>query len=152
MKSGAKSTAVLAAVVMLVWLVAGAGCTSRESQAQGTPDITGAITSYQTTKNGGAAPNDPISDRLKPGANQGSRSIATILVEANKDGGAAKIDKASITITTDTKIYDQRGGERKTADISAIMVGERVQVWFTGPVKESYPVQATAREITILRP
>jgi hypothetical protein len=34
-------------------------------------------------------------------------------------------------------------------DLSA---GQRVAVWFTGPVAESYPVQATAGAIEILSP
>jgi len=30
-------------------------------------------------------------------------------------------------------------------------VGARVRVWFTGPVAESFPVQATAGTVLILR-
>lgn len=35
------------------------------------------------------------------------------------------------------------------ADYNDLKVGQRVRVWFTGPVRESYPVQADAGTVVI---
>lgn len=127
----------LAVLLSAVCILSSVGC--GQFQTQPPPDIAGEIVSFQTTKEP-EAPGQP-----KP-------SLGTILVEARGDVDTGKLDKASVTITAATKIYEQRGRDRKVVSFDWIMVGQQVQVWFTGPVRESYPVQATAREITIIRP
>lgn len=59
-------------------------------------------------------------------------------------------DKAAITITDSTTIRLHEAGEIRPADFSAIRDGDSVEAEFTGPVRESYPVQVTARWITII--
>ena len=39
-----------------------------------------------------------------------------------------------------------------TLDVGALHAGDRVAVTFTGPVAESYPVQATAADVELLEP
>ena len=58
-------------------------------------------------------------------------------------------DKASIRITDKTKIQIQDGKLVKDGKFEDLMKGGKVSVWFSGPVAESYPVQAMAGKILI---
>ncbi len=57
-------------------------------------------------------------------------------------------DKASVTITRNTRFEWKATG--KTASMEDLHVGNRIEVVFTGPVAESYPVQGTADIVRIL--
>lgn len=70
--------------------------------------------------------------------------LGTILVEGPKDNGA-EYDKAWVTITKDTKIY-----LNDSTDFNALTVGMYVNIFFEGGVRESYPVQADAKQINII--
>ncbi len=59
-------------------------------------------------------------------------------------------DAAVVSITEQTKIYRQTGSERREVTADELASGQRVEAVFTGPVMESYPVQATASQIVIL--
>jgi len=54
--------------------------------------------------------------------------------------------KASVRITDGTQVLRQGEGVVGTTELR---VGQQVKVWFTGPVMESYPLQATAGVIVI---
>jgi uncharacterized protein DUF3221 len=69
-----------------------------------------------------------------------------ILVEENPQETAGS-EKASVRITEQTEIISASGNK---VSLSDLRTGDRVRVWFTGPVMESYPVQATAARIEIL--
>jgi hypothetical protein len=75
--------------------------------------------------------------------------IGSVLIEGAKEPDT-QVDKASVTVTAETELFIMHGGERKPAEFAALREGQRVEARFTGPVRESYPVQATAAEITIL--
>jgi hypothetical protein len=80
----------------------------------------------------------------------GQAIVGSILVEGPQTG-EARYDKASVTITKDTRLFAQVDGH--VAEVHPAITdlrGKRVEVGFTGPVAESYPVQATAAWITIL--
>ena len=68
-----------------------------------------------------------------------------IRVEADP-GAASGSDKAMLHITPDTEIF-WRSGER--ADRGDLRLGTVVSVWVSGPVRESYPVQADAATLVI---
>ena len=76
--------------------------------------------------------------------------FGTMLVESQQETNT-HYDKAAITVTTETRISEQTAQDRQPANFEALQVGQRVEVWFTGPVAESFPVQATALEIVILQ-
>lgn len=76
--------------------------------------------------------------------------LGAILVEATQ-GEKTTYDKASVAITEKTRIFEQVGQERRAATFAALQVGQRVQAQFIGPVMESYPVQATADAVVILK-
>ncbi len=65
------------------------------------------------------------------------------------DDGAIKgmLDRALVTVTSQTRFWMLKGGVGTPADLAP---GQMVSVWFTGPVRESYPVQATAADVKIL--
>ena len=88
-----------------------------------------------------AIPAGPAYIRGAITANEGGQ----IRVEADP-GAPAGSDKAMLRITEDTDIL-WRSGER--ADAGDLRLGTVVSAWVTGPVRESYPVQADAATLVI---
>ena len=78
-------------------------------------------------------------------------SLATVLVEGTPDENTGLVsDKASVTLTKDTVLV--QGSEKKyleSADLNLLVVGQSVEIIFTGPVAESYPVQGGAKVIRL---
>ena len=72
-------------------------------------------------------------------------ALPMIVVEENpaEPHGSAK---ASVRVTDGSQVLRQG----KVVDIAELQVGQQVKVWFTGPVMESYPLQATAGTIVIV--
>lgn len=58
---------------------------------------------------------------------------------------------AWISVNRRTDVVQRAGGSVSRGSSAELAEGMRVQVWFTGPVAESYPVQATAGTILIER-
>ncbi len=58
-------------------------------------------------------------------------------------------DKFMVSVTDKTVIFDETGEEQKRVDFGSIITGQKVVVWFSGPVMESYPAQASADKIVI---
>lgn len=78
---------------------------------------------------------------------EGSSEV-TILVRGKPEQGA-QYDAASIRVTEEAKVFR---GSREAPELASpqdIAQGARVSVWFTGPVAESYPVQASAGTVLI---
>jgi beta-N-acetylhexosaminidase len=75
--------------------------------------------------------------------------LGTVLVEGvvEKD---TKFDRASVTVKDETRIFERKGGSRRSVTFDDLRVGQKVGARFAGPVLESNPVQATAAEIVIL--
>lgn len=88
--------------------------------------------------------------RAEPGGAVDDRLIGSILIEGVKEPDT-KFDRASVRVTDETKIFVQRDKGRRQASFDDLRAGERVEARFTGPVMESYPVQANASEIVILK-
>lgn len=72
--------------------------------------------------------------------------IGFLYVEGQK---GQTYDKASVRVNEKTKIQIQDGKLVKDGKMADLKNGMKVSVWFTGPVAESYPVQATAGKILI---
>jgi beta-N-acetylhexosaminidase len=75
--------------------------------------------------------------------------MGVVMVEGTKEKDTA-YDKASIKITDKTTLKKVVGKERKDAKFEDLKQGCKVAATFTGPVLQSYPVQATAKEVIIL--
>ena len=76
--------------------------------------------------------------------------LGNLLVEGSKDKDT-EYDKATVKVTKATKIYRQFGKELKEASFDDLKGGVKVEIWFQGPVAESFPVMATAGKIVITR-
>ena len=85
-----------------------------------------------------------IEGRITAVERSGER-IGTIRVEANPSESSGS-DKAVVRITQSTEI---RRGDSTRVDFIVLSSGLWVRVWFVGPVRESYPVQADAGRIEI---
>ena len=59
-------------------------------------------------------------------------------------------DRAMVRTTADTFIWARQGEGRHRLDSGDLHDGLRVAVRFTGPVAESYPVQAVAADVEVL--
>jgi hypothetical protein len=108
-------------------LLALAACRTNAPIEHEGPDIRGRITGIIPSKNRGIA--------------------GFIRVEGRRDS-TTRYDKASITVTDSTTITRADGARGVFADLRE---GDSVEASFTGPVRESYPVQATGRIITIIQ-
>lgn len=69
----------------------------------------------------------------------------SIRVEANPAETSGS-DKAVVRITPETQILR---GDSASADFGSLALQQWVRVWFIGPVRESYPVQADAALVQI---
>ena len=58
-------------------------------------------------------------------------------------------DKFVITVTNQTAVIKQIDGEKENAGFDSLNVGQKIEVWFAGPVMESYPAQVSAEKIVI---
>lgn len=74
---------------------------------------------------------------------------STVLIE-EVPGEQYGSEKAYVEITADTRIFIRRGNDEVSATYDDLEVGQRVEARFSGPVAESYPVQATAASVEIL--
>lgn len=76
-------------------------------------------------------------------------------IDANSDGatilvvGGGTVDRASVRVTPSTRILVGAGPETTDGAVRDLVTGVTVRVWFTGPVAESYPVQATAGTVLV---
>jgi hypothetical protein len=62
-------------------------------------------------------------------------------------------DRYDVTVNGGTRIRRRLpGGGHQAATAGELRVGMRVEVWFVGPIRESYPMQGTAGRITIFDP
>ena len=94
-----------------------------KEKSDGTIDIRGTITNLVNIKDG-----------------------ISILVEGEKESDT-QVDKASVSVGKNATILDS---DNKKIKVEEIKLGYKVEITFTGPVLESYPVQATAKTVKIL--
>lgn len=108
----------------------------------------GIVCACSVHDSGGAAPvsgvpADPASIR----GTVTSLESAPRRIRVEVDPAAASgSDKAVVALGPDTRILHRDGRAAGAADIAA---GNVVSVWFTGPVRESYPVQADAGAVVL---
>jgi beta-N-acetylhexosaminidase len=81
--------------------------------------------------------------------NPSNPAIGSVLIEGKLEKDTS-VDKASTRVTAQTKVFRMQDGKKVAATFGDLKVGQTVEATFTGPVAESYPVQAAAGEIVIL--
>ncbi len=104
-----------------------AACGEQPSAPSGTPSITGIVKTADAGSEGSA--------------------VGSFLVVQ----GSGEYDTAQVSVTADTVWYRTNGRviEPVKAPTADALRGKRVRVRFTGPVAESYPVQATAAWVIV---
>jgi len=76
--------------------------------------------------------------------------LGTVLIEGVIEEDTT-YDKASVRVEGDTDIFqEEQDGTLTEGTFADLAEGQAVEAWFTGPVAESYPVQAKAAKIVIL--
>jgi hypothetical protein len=110
----------------------------------------GATAAQPASPSPSAPPSSPaditgvVRDLTRTGADDGGWPVLLVVADP---GSGDSVDKASVRTTADTVVWTAEGVRGDAADL---VVGQRVAVWFSGPVAESYPVQATAGSVRIL--
>jgi hypothetical protein len=127
----------LAAIFVLAACLAGSAC----SGAPGEPDAPGLTVNV---------PNESASIIGDIKQVEQSAGRLRILVEQVPTRSAGE-PIAWVTVGGGTRIAERADGRTTRASASELTVGTRVWVWFTGPVAESFPVQATAGTVLIER-
>lgn len=64
--------------------------------------------------------------------------------------GSPGSPKGYFTVTEETELLDERGGEAAPATFGDLAVGQIVEATYAGAVAESYPTQGTAASVVIL--
>ncbi len=105
-----------------------ADCTSAPRALETEPYFTGFITEIH-----------PIGEK---------GTLGQILVESPADEFT---DKYWVTIKDETLIFEQDGEERSQVAFEAVATEQQVQIWFTGPIMESFPMQGTAQQVVIAK-
>ncbi len=80
----------------------------------------------------------------------GEGNLGTVMVEGPGDGGVS-YDKASVNVVANTRLLLKGADGYGRLTFADLRVGDTVDVWFTGAVAESYPVQATGGTIVVIR-
>ncbi|MFC2004830.1 protease inhibitor I42 family protein [Chloroflexota bacterium] len=70
-----------------------------------------------------------------------------ILVELDIPNNTS--DKFWVTITNNTQLFTYNGQDQEAEDFATLSNGQTVEVWFDGPVAESYPAQVTAGQVLL---
>ena len=153
-------------LVLALALAACGGGASAGALPDGHANIEGAITSvrpFVPRREDCVTPSDrppdaPVSSDEPPECDQPpTDQVGALRVEQYPDrqvgdrGLPTGGEKAAVTVTTDTRILRQTKGALESAAFDDLATGQEVAVWFSGPVAESYPVQATAATI-VFRP
>ncbi len=73
-------------------------------------------------------------------------TLGQILVESHAD---KIVDKYMVTVKDETLILQQDGEKRREVDFEALETQQQVQIWFSGPIMESFPMQGTAEKVMI---
>jgi hypothetical protein len=111
----------LLALALLVTSACGGGAVTR------TADIAGIVTSVSGRADG-----------------------VSVLVESDPSTPTAG-QKASVAVTSGTPITRRAQGGDVTAAMRDLVPGMVVEVWFDGPAAMSYPIQAKAQALVIVR-
>ena len=117
---------VLFLILAACLVLALSGCASNTEPIETESDFTGFITDIQ--------------------AGQAKDITGRISVESHAD---KIVSKYVITVNKDTAIFRQDGSNYNKAEFKELEARQWVKIWFTGPVLESWPMQATALQIVI---
>ena len=113
--------------LLIVLVVTAVDCICVPKALETDPEVTGSITEIHSVGEDGI--------------------LGRILVESPATDW---LDKYMVTINDETHIFEQNEEGLCQVTFGALETGQRVQLWFTGPVMESFPMQATAKQVVII--
>ena len=119
-----KNKLIAGIIVLLVTIILLSACSTSETDTE--PDLVGWIDDVQQAQGGG--------------------KLGQLLVNSPDNKTS---DKFIVTVTDETMVGVQVGGSQHQADFDILIFGQKVEIWFSGPVMESYPAQVTAERIII---
>jgi hypothetical protein len=93
-----------------------------------------------------ACTNEPVPDSAPSIVGTLTRVAGDRLLIEEAPSDSSGSAKASVRVISGTEVHRRNGGRMAAA---GLRVGQRVSAWFSGPVMESYPVQATAATIVV---
>ena len=97
-------------------------------------------------------PSDPPSIRgtitNATAATSGDRLGSILVEEVPSDQSGS--NKSSVRVTRDTRILVRESGGLRRGTFADLRTGQIAEAWFTGPVMESYPTQATASVVVVV--
>jgi acyl-coenzyme A thioesterase PaaI-like protein len=109
-----------------------------------------ALTLLVTSSCGGGAANRVADIAGIVTSVSGRTDGVTVLVESDPSTPTAG-QKASVAVTSATRITRRAPGGDVAATARELTPGVQVEVWFDGPVAMSYPIQAKALAVVIVR-
>ena len=124
--SGLK-TLVLAVIIGIALLVL-VGCASSAKPVTTEPDFTGFITGVNTIDN--------------------EDIVGSIAVESHAD---KLVEEYVVTMKKDTNLFKLVDGDYQEISFSDLEEKDWLEIWFDGPVAESWPMQAKALQVVITR-
>jgi hypothetical protein len=114
------------------------------------PAISGTITLVEpgdsVPRSGGGDPNGSIS--CPPSCGSTGSPMRGVLIE-EVPGGQGD-DKSHVRLPGTALLLRRTGTGLERLGFSDLRVGQKVDAWFTGPVAESYPTQATGRALVVV--
>ena len=78
----------------------------------------------------------------------GDQPLGTLRIEENPADSSGSA-KWVLSITGNTIVLVRPGEVTEPASFERLVIGQRVEAWITGPVRESYPMQATASHLLV---
>ena len=93
----------------------------------------------------------PIAKITLPSKQAKQRGILAIVFVDGKRQADTAHDKAYVKITKKTMLRKVVKGKKVAAVLADLKKGMQVEIRFVGPVLESYPVQATAGTVMVLK-
>lgn len=115
-------------VIVVIALLLVVGCASPAEPVTTAPDFNGFITGVDAIDN-----NDVV---------------GSIAVESEAD---KLLEKYVVTITKDTAIFRLVDGDYQEISFGDLEEKQWLEIWFDGPVAESWPMQAKALQVVITR-
>ena len=114
-------------VVITCLMITALSCTSSGKPIETEADFTGFITDIQPVQN--------------------KDIVGRISVESHAD---KLVTKYVITIKNETLLFQQDGDTLRETTFKALENKQWVEIWFSGPVMESWPMQVTAGQVVIM--
>ena len=116
----------------LVVAIALAACATKVALPEREPDVRGVVTAVTPADAG----------------ETGGERLGTLRIEENP-ADASGSAKWVLTITGNTIVLVRPGEVTEPASFERLVIGQRVDAWVTGPVRESYPMQADASHVLV---